>query len=201
MPHPLAALALLQVQVKANLHILLSIFQLGLLLEDLALLQFLHALLQPVVTISKNCTTKLQISTFQVISIYNVPYGLLRGLGGKIQVEKSMNWMNRWGWHLTRTNTAIITCLRSTLTKHLQNQNRALIMMTLIIFHHLELSSWHSDQGNLDLCKNSSILPCSVLSVARRAKILTCNPPKALLSVAKGDYEILIKPLKALFEE
>ena len=84
---------------------------------------------------------------------------------------------------MTRTNTAIITCLRSTLTKHLQNQNRTLIMMTLIIIYHLELSSWHSDQENSDLCKNSSILPCFVLSVA------------------KGDYESLIKPPKALFEE
>ena len=102
---------------------------------------------------------------------------------------------------MTRTNTAIITCLSSTLTKHLQNQNITLIMMDLIIIYHLELSSWHSDPGNSDLCKNSSILPCSVLSVARRAKILTCKPLKALISVAKGDCESPIKPPKALFEE
>jgi hypothetical protein len=37
------------------------------------------------------------------------------------------------------------------------------------------------------MCKNSSILPYSVLSVARRAKILTCKPPKALLSMAKDN--------------
>jgi hypothetical protein len=82
-------------------------------------------------------------------------------------------------------------------------------MRPLIIIYHYKPSSWNSDQGNKDMCKNSNLVPYFVLLVAGKRKkyaslILTyisqIKPAGYKMEEAFVDWFVLRKNLSQFFE-